>query len=198
MLHPFQQLLVNHIHLTQKEWHSIESHLEKVQWNKGELLPISEEDKGDLFFLVSGLLRYYDVESEQEHTFLFADAPHIFISGQQIKKGQFIQALEKCTAWKLPKESLLKMTFTVENWDLFLRKVLNDNRKFQTRLHDAARSRSAEDWYKSMLTNCDPILARIPVKYLASYLGIAPVSLGKIRKKLMSEMSLSRYITSSF
>jgi hypothetical protein len=47
------------------------------------------------------------------------------------------------------------------------------------------QSETAEDRYKNMLQQSPELVQRIPLKYLASYLGIAPQSLSRIRKSLM-------------
>lgn len=42
---------------------------------------------------------------------------------------------------------------------------------------------TAEERYKSLIENTPDIIRRIPLKHIASYLGITPVSLSRIRAK---------------
>lgn len=197
MQHPFKQLLLTYIHLTDEEWLLIRQHLIETTWNKGELISPKVPQSGDLFFMQKGLLRFFLSGNDGERTFLFKEAPYSFFGGQEIKNGQSVQALERTTIWCLPKEFVLKMSFVVKEWDLFITRLIGEIRKHHLQVQDATEGMSAEDWYMRMLTNCDPILARIPTKFLAAYLGISTPSLRDLRKKLMSEMSLSRYITAS-
>lgn len=48
----------------------------------------------------------------------------------------------------------------------------------------ALLTQSAEERYLDLVTKQAQSLERIPLKYLASYLGITPVSLSRIRKKI--------------
>jgi CRP-like cAMP-binding protein len=45
-------------------------------------------------------------------------------------------------------------------------------------------TQSAEDRYLNLIKNKPMLLQRIPLKYLASYLGITPVSLSRLRNKI--------------
>ena len=48
------------------------------------------------------------------------------------------------------------------------------------------QNKTAEERYIEMLQNGDPIIQKAPLKHLASFLGIAPQSLSRIRKKLIT------------
>jgi CRP-like cAMP-binding protein len=45
---------------------------------------------------------------------------------------------------------------------------------------------SAEERYKKMINNYPGILHNVPIQYIASFLGMKPESLSRIRKKLIN------------
>jgi Mn-dependent DtxR family transcriptional regulator len=45
---------------------------------------------------------------------------------------------------------------------------------------------SAEERYKKMIINYPGILHNVPIQYIASFLGMKPESLSRIRKKLIN------------
>ena len=66
----------------------------------------------------------------------------------------------------------------------FARKILQEVQFFTEEILEEIQTETAEFRYKKMLENDSNFANRIPLKYLASYFGIAPQSLSRIRKKV--------------
>jgi len=65
-----------------------------------------------------------------------------------------------------------------------MKKLLNEIQEFSENFYFEIRTITAEERYKRILKDYpEEIVNKIPLKYLSSFLGIAPQSLSRIRKK---------------
>ena len=69
------------------------------------------------------------------------------------------------------------------NWSEFIRKLIQEVQFFTEQILEELQTSTAEERYIKMVKENDPILLNAPLKDIASYLGIAPQSLSRIRKK---------------
>ncbi len=74
----------------------------------------------------------------------------------------------------------------LDSWNSFGRKITQEVQFFTEEILEELQTETAEDRYFKLLNNQPSLVQRIPLKYLASYLGIAPQSLSRIRKKVRS------------
>ena len=76
---------------------------------------------------------------------------------------------------------LLKIT----NWSNFIRELIQEVQSFTEEILEELQTETAEIRYRKMLESNNNLLQRVPLKHLASYLGIAPQSLSRIRKNIV-------------
>jgi CRP-like cAMP-binding protein len=93
-----------------------------------------------------------------------------------------IVSLEKSTLLRISKSNIDKLKDTPMGKILFLAGEQNSNVEKQNRQIDLL-TKSAEERYLNLLNNRPKIIQRIHQKHIASYLGITPQSLSRIRKK---------------
>jgi len=72
------------------------------------------------------------------------------------------------------------------NWSEFVRKLIQEVQYFTEQILEEMQSNTAEERYIKMMEENDSILTNVSLKHIASYLGIAPQSLSRIRKKYPS------------
>lgn len=69
-----------------------------------------------------------------------------------------------------------------------MRKILNEIQEYTDEFFLEAKTETAETRYKNLLEKYPAsLIQNIPLKHLASFLGIAPQSLSRIRKKIHEE-----------
>ncbi len=143
----------------------------------------------DFVFVDKGCLRLYYVKDGIEVSVWFAFQPssaievHSFISEKP--SNYFLQAIEDSEVLYLPKTELKKlyphqpkMQEMMRNfWEVALLELISRFTALET---DPAEKR-----YLDLLNNQPGHLEAIPQKYLASFIGVTPTSLSRIRKKLM-------------
>lgn len=93
-------------------------------------------------------------------------------------------ALEDCEMLMLEKEKLPLIFAINQRFETLFTQILTEE---LTRLLVADhnnRTLLAEERYLHFINNCPQAFNRIPLKYIATYLGIEPPSLSRLRKKL--------------
>ncbi len=94
-----------------------------------------------------------------------------------------IESIEPCVIDVITKEGFQKLFKEIPEMqffmnDLLLKRLLHYAKLFFTRVKDNPAKR-----YDDLLKNYQHILQRVPQHYIASYLGITPVSLSRIRNR---------------
>ncbi len=68
-----------------------------------------------------------------------------------------------------------------------MRKLIQEVQYYTEEILQEIQTETAENRYIKLLESNPALLQRVPLKYLASYLGIAAQSLSRIRKKLAKQ-----------
>ena len=141
----------------------------------------------DFVFVQSGCLRMFYVNEETEVSvwFAFAHSSAIeissFISGKPSEYS--IQAIEDSTVLYLPKTELDKLYETHPQMQTMMRKFWEDAIFQLLKRFTALQKDSAEKRYTDLMNNTDYV-QKIPQKYLASFIGVTPTSLSRIRRHI--------------
>ena len=189
-MHPFRRYLVNYTNLSQEEWLKVEGCLELKIYKKGQL--VLEEGKicRKLYFLESGFLRFFITKEGLEVTKYFTAPPYCFTSQRSftnaIPTNDNIEALEQSTIWEMTKEDAF-MLLNIPNWNTFVRKLVQEVQFYTEQILEELQNKTAEERYIEMIEEGNILLEKVPQKHLASYLGIAPQSLSRIRKKYFDQ-----------
>ncbi|MDX1940036.1 MAG: Crp/Fnr family transcriptional regulator [Saprospiraceae bacterium] len=144
----------------------------------------------DLVFVQKGCLRLYYIKEEVEVSvwFSFSQSSAIemysFISGNP--SNYFIQAIEDSEVLYLPKAELHQLYQYQPKMQEMMRNFWEDVILNLINRFTALQTDSAEQRYLDLLDK-PPYLETIPQKYLASFIGVTPTSLSRIRKQIIKK-----------
>lgn len=181
--------LFNKIRLTRKALKKILIEDTRIElFRKGEIIQENNKINRQCYFVFQGLvMAYYVKDNGEEITSWFMREMDIVISVKsfftQQPSREVLVALEDTICISLSYELLQKIygVFTEFNFvgRVFTEKyyIQMEERAFSLRMDDATQR------YEKLLANHPDILQRVPLKYIASYLGITPQSLSRIRRK---------------
>jgi CRP-like cAMP-binding protein len=144
---------------------------------KGEVLQREGELSTSVFYVKSGLLRSYTIDTKgKEHIFMFGSEGWIVADNvEQGEKGElFIDALEDSIIIPLSKSETSKSD---------TQKLLKRIGVLQKRII-MLMSAPAVDRYNHFLETYPDIIQRVPQRMIASYLGITPQALSTIRGEI--------------
>lgn len=186
-MHTFRTFIDQYTDMPEADWQRIASCLSQEELEEGEL--ILEEGKvcRHLYFLETGFLRYFIMRDGEEVTKYFTVPPYCFTSQRSFTDlkpaPESIQVLENAVIYKMKHQDAFGL-LTMPSWNTFIRKLIQEVQYLTEDILIEMQNKTAEERYVEMLHNGDPILQKAPLKHLASFLGIAPQSLSRIRKKI--------------
>ena len=135
----------------------------------------------------SGLARIFYYKDEHEVTELFAQEGEIIVrveslfTGRPSRKG--IHILEDSEIVGINASGLFQLYDTHQGIERLFRKVF-EAEHLQTVLRlESLQFHSAEERYEILLKETPNLIKRVPLKFIASYLGITQTSLSRIRGK---------------
>jgi CRP-like cAMP-binding protein len=155
---------------------------------KKTLLLHSGQISNEVFFLIKGCIRLYcEKNGEELSTYfftenMFAGSYDSFLSRKPSKVA--IETLEDCEVLILTHESQETLYEVFSKMNEFIRKAIEQ--RFVL-LHDLFISyllNSPEERYLTLMKERPELLQRIPQHQIASFIGVTPVSLSRIRNRV--------------
>lgn len=169
------------------EVEAILSYFETHQINKGDIFLKEEKVCRKVALVESGLMMYARLdELGQEIVCDFAQEGDWVTQYQsfvtQSPSPLSIQALEKTILSTISYDNLQKLYQEVPSFERYTRSIIEKEFFSAILRNNQLQVLSAEQRYEQILTQKPSLLQRVPQYHIASYLGIAPQSLSRIRK----------------
>lgn len=140
-------------------------------------------------FLLDGVVRfcYYNKKGE-EITHSFVDENN-FVSDQQrfeaqVVASEYIQAVTHCKFLTFSKKDWDMIGNTIVGWDAITSLIMRNCLLKTIERRSPLVSEDATTRYLSFIEQFPGLVNRIPLSYIASYLGITQQSLSRIRKNI--------------
>jgi CRP-like cAMP-binding protein len=185
----FKNYLQKNAGLTVQEYTAVSAGLKTEQREKGTFLLRPGEICSHAFFVEKGLLRSYTIdEAGKEHIVQFASENWIITdrSSTYFHEGSefYIDAIEPTTIIFLDRTFVEKASEFSSNFRQFNEKALHNHIRHLQKRITMLLSSSAEQRYLNFIQLYPDLTLRVPQWMIASYLGIAPESLSRVRKEL--------------
>lgn len=175
--------------LSEEEWQLFKSKLIKREYKKGDFIIKEGEIEQYLSFQIKGITRMFILKPDGteisvgfcfENDFSSAYTSFIFQSPSNI----YIQCIQECTLLSISKNDL-EYAYSVSQTGERLGRINAELFSvFLIERNISLLSESAEERYLKLLENHPQMMQLIPLKYIASYLGVTAESLSRIRKKI--------------
>jgi CRP-like cAMP-binding protein len=160
---------------------------------KGDHLLREGEVAKHLIFVVSGLLRYYflDEATGEERTGQFFDEGQVFTDAAsflgQTPATQFIDTLEAGEVLRIPRDALYAAYTADHAMERFGRLMLENALVGSQRRAANLLRLPPDERYRTFVTTRPEVARRVPQYLIASYLGITPEGLSRIRGRLVRQ-----------
>jgi CRP-like cAMP-binding protein len=157
-------------------------------FSKNEYLVTEGQRCRHIYFLEQGALRgFYNLDGKEiTHWFAFekdfVTSFHSFSTQQPAVEN--IQLLEGSILWAISKDRLTGLLNQYHDIERLLRIAYE---KYYIRLEDRyvnAQFKTATERYQTLLLQTPHIIERVPLGYIASYLGISQETLSRIRSRI--------------
>ncbi len=156
--------------------------------DKGEVILYQGEIASRAYWVVQGLLRSYSLDSAGKiHVFMFAPEGWIVSDVQSFTflepSNLFIDAMEPTLIIELNQSYLSVQSLNEGDVTHAINKLLRRISILQQRVI-MLMSASAAERYEHFLETYPDLVNRVPLKWIASYLGITPEALSTIRGRI--------------
>ena len=160
---------------------------------KGEFLLKSGEVNKYVAFLTKGLIRYFVYKDDEESTFEFTKEGEFIADYQSFNNKtaslQNIQAIENCELLIIDYPKVQNIFNTTKNGNLIGRVIIEHRFDIMVNQLLAVYMQSHEERYNNFVKHYSDIAQRIPQYLIASYVGVQPESLSRIRKRFTKGIS---------
>lgn len=186
----FHSTLKNLVALSEKEKAILEEAFVFRQVPRKFKLTEEGQVAKEVYFINKGLIRlYYTKEGEEITGFIFQEG--LFASSydsflKQQPSNQTLETLEECELLVIDKKGMEELYEALPKMHIITRKVAEQRFVNAQRILSSFILDSPEERYRKFEEAHKDLLMRVPQHYIASFLGITPVSLSRIRKRLMS------------
>ncbi|MDH5654679.1 MAG: Crp/Fnr family transcriptional regulator [Spirochaetia bacterium] len=198
MLEHIKTYLESRVPLTDHEWNMLEGRLQLIKFHEKQIIYTPEDIFDKMFFLNKGIVRAYFIDPEgKEFTWsIHYNEPDAMVVNRFIvdyasfiKKEPssfFFEAVTDSEAIVIT-DQLLKDLYSKSILWQQVGRVLSEEAYYLT--HHRALSlltKSAGERYQELIQKFPRLFEILPQQYLASYLGITPQSLSRLKKNFQN------------
>ncbi len=160
---------------------------QEVSYSRGDVMIGVGEMVPDVFIVESGIIRFVDMNGDRERTFGFALAGTVFMS-----KHSFVMDLpsyyqvEACCESEvlvIKREAFRKAINESKDLALWMLDYAYGELFYQEHKNKAIHNGTAAERYRSIYADRPEILEKVPQKIIASYLGVTPEYLSKLKRE---------------
>lgn len=189
-----EQLITNiksFIRLSPKEVDCINQLFKKKQLKKGDFFLTDGQVCKKVGFIVKGLMRYYINYDGEDKTYSFAQENNFVCNNEsfipQTPSTKIIQALEDCKILQISYDDLQLFYKSIREGERFGRLVTEQI--FIQTLQDLTSfyTDTPEYRYEKFIKKHPDLQQRISQYHIASYVGVKPQSLSRIRKRILNQ-----------
>ncbi len=186
---PFIQILSNFRNFELEEEKLITKHLELNNYSTRDTFLKTGERNDQLGLITSGVFRYYFYdENGSEITAHFMDVNE-FVGNvacffeYSISAGT-IEALTDCEVIQISKSNWDICKNEIKDWEVIFQKIINNVLIKKTNFQRSLLNNTATESYLKFLNYYPELSNKVPLQHVASYLGMTPFSLSRVRKTI--------------
>lgn len=185
----FKTYLQKKVAITDEQFNLIADHLKVKSFEKNEMILMKGDVSSQGFFVSTGLLRSYSIDSKgKTHIIQFAPEQWWLSERNGLLFNEpsdyFIDSVEATKAVIMTKDFMNEAAKHVPCMNDLNNNMLNNSIRFMQKRINMLLSATAEERYLNFITLYPNLTLRVPQWMIASYLGITPESLSRVRKDL--------------
>jgi CRP-like cAMP-binding protein len=187
-MNEIRKFIENITPMNDTDWQFFSSKLQIVKLKKNATLLTIGEIENSLSFITKGIIRLYIPREEHDLTFgflfenEFVTAYDSFLT--KMPSEYQIETLTETTLWKISDKDLQEVYERTNSGNIIGRKMAERMFLLKSKRELSLLSKTAEERYLDLFADRPRLLQQIPLKYIASYIGVTPQALSRIRKRI--------------
>ncbi|WP_322970601.1 Crp/Fnr family transcriptional regulator [Faecalibacter sp. LW9] len=188
-MYSFREIIQHYYPLSETAFQKLNALVTPVEMPKKTIVFDTKQYEPKFYFIAKGSARVYIIDDEGNEIsyILFLEKDYLLsFDGYLYQKPsyEYIELLEDSVLYELNTEALKTLYTTDLELANFGRALSDQFAHFTEQRFIDRLSLSATARYLKLIDTYPEIIQRIPLKYIASYLGITQVSLSRIRAKI--------------
>lgn len=166
----------------------LQAHSYSCSFRKGKLLLKAGQVSEHIYFIKRGAIRGFIKEGKKDITTWITAENEVVSSISALDSRtpalENMQTIENCELLALTYDDFQNLYIKFPEFNIVARKVLQKYYQDAERRAFIARLTKAENKYRVFIKGYSHLVNRIPLKYIASFLGVTLETLSRVRKKL--------------
>lgn len=162
-----------------------------IEFPTGDLIVVSGDKENKLYLLMDGLIRKYYLDYQgNDLTHQFLEAGQVFSTQHVVFSGQVMcnfEAVEPCKLVCFDYERVQKLMLEDPALTKIYIGILEETLRIKLVRETALLTETATERYVKLKTEIPDIDQRVSHAHIASYIGVTPVSLSRIRRTMREE-----------
>ncbi|PTT43481.1 Crp/Fnr family transcriptional regulator, partial [Chryseobacterium sp. HMWF028] len=176
---------------TQEETEAVKKYFEPVAFSKNTIIEEAGRGPQYLYYIVSGYLRlFYTDENGNEVTTHINCPPGFFTSYSDFINSTVsentIESVTDSELLRISKENLDHLISQSQAMKDFSISVFQQSISYNEKRSRELSVLNAEQRYLKLMSDYPEIIQNVPIQYIASFLGMKPESLSRIRRKIIN------------
>ena len=176
------------LELSDKDWLAISSKLTRVEFPKKTLILKRGQVENYVSFIEEGIVRYYIPKENKELTFEltfandFVGAYDSFLT--RLPSVYHVETIAKTILWRISYDDVQTLFSEMEAGNLMGRLASEKLYLEKAKREFSFLNDTAEQRYLNLFTEQPELIKKIPLQYIAAYIGITPQALSRIRRRI--------------
>ncbi|MDH6250755.1 CRP-like cAMP-binding protein [Chryseobacterium sp. H1D6B] len=174
-----------------EEIEMIKKYFEPVVYPKNTVIEEDGKVPQYLYYIVSGYLRLFHFDQNGDEVTTHINCPPGFFTSyfhfiNQTRSEENVECITDCELLRITKDNLDKITQESDAMKNFSISVFQQAVNYNENRSKELAVLNGEQRYLKLIQNYPEILQNVPIQYIASFLGMKPESLSRIRRKLIN------------
>ncbi|MGD1890356.1 MAG: Crp/Fnr family transcriptional regulator [Cyclobacteriaceae bacterium] len=181
----------NYVALEEEERGFIRGNISVREVLKDEILLSEGEVSTEFYFIIKGCIRlFYTVDVEEKTAFFYTE--NMFVSSyesftKQTPSKHYLQAIEPTKVATISFDVAYRLIDQFPKFEFLARVMMEEELIVYQEIISSFVTLNAEQRYLKLLSSNKSLLQRIPQYQLATFLGVTPETLSRIRKRVSSK-----------
>ncbi|MDR7131970.1 CRP-like cAMP-binding protein [Algoriphagus sp. 4150] len=171
------------------EWNEIRSCFREVNIPSKKLVTKIGDVEKNVYFIINGVLRLFCLNPKNEEVTIFLFKENHYASCfqsflTQSESDQALESITDCTLLAIDKAKLEQLYESIPQMNLVTRVVAEQRFVNAQRIFTSQIMYTPEERYLHFEKEHGDLLLRVPHHIISSFLGITPVSMSRIRRRI--------------
>lgn len=182
-----------YIPLNNNEIQLLKNAVDKKIYQKNELIFSEGKISDEIYFVTKGCVRlFYNVDGNDKTAFFYTEGQFI-CAGESytfnIPAIENFQAIEQTELFVFEKSKIESLLKEVPKFEVLARIATENELITCQKVIASFVTKSAEERYIDLLNTNGELFHRVPQQYIASFLGVSPETLSRIKTRVFNKKS---------